>query len=200
MKRRELVRRGFWGLLSWLLVGPAQGVSAAALREFPPGYDASLDLKRSDWKPTYLSDHQNETLIVLSDLILPATDTPGAKDALANRFIDRLLSASAAEDQLGFIRALSFVDGESLRLFGSALLHVSVQRQRELLVLLSQPHSEAEAAAWREHAGHAHFLRLKGWISRAYYSSEPGMSELGWDGGVFHQEFEGCSHTDGAHR
>ena len=35
-----------------------------------------------------------------------------------------------------------------------------------------------------------------GWmfISGAYYSSEPGMRELGWTGNVMHEKFAGCEH------
>ena len=39
-----------------------------------------------------LDPHQNATVIALSDVILPATDTPGAKAALVNEFIDLLLA------------------------------------------------------------------------------------------------------------
>ena len=38
------------------------------------------------------------------------------------------------------------------------------------------------------------FEHLKGWISGAYYSSEPGMRELGWTGNVFFDKFTGCQH------
>jgi hypothetical protein len=42
-----------------------------------------------------------------------------------------------------------------------------------------------------------HFENLKQWIAGAYYSSEPGMRELGWTGNVFHAELPGCTHPDG---
>ena len=38
-------------------------------------------LSSPDWKPKFFDEHENETVVVLSDLIIPATDTPGAREA-----------------------------------------------------------------------------------------------------------------------
>ena len=66
------------------------------------GVDASNELKGANWKPVFLDEHQNETLIILSDLIIPATDTPGAKEALVNRYIDLVMAAETHENQKTF--------------------------------------------------------------------------------------------------
>jgi len=42
-----------------------------------------------------------------------------------------------------------------------------------------------------------HFENLKGWIVGAYYSSEPGMRELGWTDNMFFPALPGCDHSDG---
>lgn len=42
-----------------------------------------------------------------------------------------------------------------------------------------------------------YFDHLKDWISMAYYSSEPGMKELGWTGDNFFATFTGCNHAGG---
>ena len=39
-----------------------------------------------------LNPHQNQTVTVITDLILPATDTPGAVAARVNEFIDLMLT------------------------------------------------------------------------------------------------------------
>ena len=52
--------------------------------------------RRTDWTPTVLTARQNEAVIVLTELIIPATDTPGAKATLVNRFIDGVLADAAA--------------------------------------------------------------------------------------------------------
>lgn len=196
MDRRELFRRTLWG---------AAGVTAGAVpsaqaREIPPDYDASKDLARGDWKPAFLDDHQNETLIALSDRIIPQTDTPGAKEALANRFIDRVLAAESRETQRGFGEALAYLDGECMARYRTAFRYLPAESQVEFLFLVAYPHSLAtwgEAAS--ESPAYKHFSTLKDWISRAFFNSEIGMRELGWDGPP-HGEFEGCIHGEGSHK
>ncbi|MCU1273540.1 MAG: hypothetical protein JWO48_971 [Bryobacterales bacterium] len=197
MDRRELFRRTLLGA-----AGVAAGaVPPATAREFPSDYDASKELARSDWKPVFLDEHQNETLIVLSDLIIPKTDTPGAKEVLVNRFIDRLLAVETRENQRAFLDSLAYLDGESTTRHRTAFRHLPAESQIELLGYLGYPHS---LGTWGSgsaggFAGHTHFTRLKEWISRAFYSSETGMRELGWDG-PSHGHFEGCSHPEGTHK
>jgi hypothetical protein len=38
-------------------------------------------LSAADWKPKFLDAHQTETVQTIGDLLIPATDTPGAKAA-----------------------------------------------------------------------------------------------------------------------
>lgn len=194
MLRRDLFR--FVGA-----AGAAAGVASRAdAREFPADYDASKELARADWKLAFLDEHQNETLIVLSDLIIPRTDTPGAKEALVNRFIDRLLAAEPADSQRQFLESLASLDGEAMARHRSAFRYLPQESQIELLGYLAYPHS---LDTWGESAeeipGHAHFVRLKEWITRAFYRSETGMRELGYDGPA-HGVFEGCTHPEGSDR
>jgi len=184
MKRRELFR----------LAGLGAAAITAQAREFPANYDASKELARSDWKPSFLDAHQNETLIALSDLIIPATDTPGAKEALANRFIDELLAAETPDTQKAFLNALAFLDGEAQERYRTAFVHVTPEQQVELLSYLAYPQSlETWPGVKNESQAHQHFRTLKDWISRAYYSSEIGQRELGDDGAFPHGEPSGCT-------
>jgi gluconate 2-dehydrogenase subunit 3-like protein len=190
--RRELFRRTLWSV--------AGAVGTASGREFPPDSDASRELARSDWKPQFLDDHQNETLIVLSDLIIPKTETPGAKEALVNRFIDQLLAAETPETQRAFLESLAYLDGACMERYRTAFRYTPLESQVEFLRFLAYPHS---LGTWGgeesgEFSGHTHFRRLKDWISRAYYNSEIGMRELGWDGPA-HGEFLGCTHPEEEH-
>jgi hypothetical protein len=190
MKRREL----FQTLLG--VAGAAVATTPAAAIERPANYDASKDLALPDWKPSFLDDHQNQTLIVLSDLIIPATETPGAKDALVNRFLDKLMASEREATQREFLASLSYIDGESLRQYQAAFIYLTKERQVELLTFLAYPHS---LSRWGEPVvetdGHGHFQHLKRWISSAYYSSEAGLRELGWNGEFPHGELTGCGES-----
>src|SRR5271169_6928546 len=137
MKRRELIRAGFLAGAAAALrppVGKAQNpVQSSELTPAQSGVDASKDLAVPGWKPLFLDEHQNETLIVLSDLIIPATDTPGAKEALVNRYIDLVLAAETRETQQAFLNSLGYLDSESIKRFKAAFRYLSRDDQDLLL-------------------------------------------------------------------
>src|SRR5579863_10707704 len=73
---------------------------------------------RPDWKPSCLDDHQNETLIALTELIIPATDTPGAKAAHVNRYLDLFLRDGVVAQREEFLEGLNWLDGYAIREHG----------------------------------------------------------------------------------
>ena len=71
---------------------------------------AQAAVSASAWTPSVLTPRQNEAVIALTELIIPATDTPGAKAALVNRFVDHVLSTADAKERSEFIRGLTWLD------------------------------------------------------------------------------------------
>jgi hypothetical protein len=207
MKRRELIRAGFLAGAAAALrppVGKAQSAEqSSGLTPAQSGVDASKDLAAPGWKPLFLDEHQNETLIVLSDLIIPATDTPGAKEALVNRYIDLVLAAETPETKRAFLNSLGYLDGESMRRFKAAFRFLNREDQDNLLHALAFAVNESR---WtgdvdaKPDVGHVHFQALKHRIMTAYYSSQIGEKELGWDGAFAHGPYEGCDHPEGNHK
>jgi hypothetical protein len=210
MKRREMLRAS---VLTGAAAALSTSLSAAQnsaqntsqpdeLTPAQRGVDASKDLASPNWKPLFLDEHQNETLIILSDLIVPATDTPGAKEALVNRYIDLVLAADTRDNQRAFLNSLGYLDGESIRRFKTAFRYLAREDQDDLLHSLAYPLGNSgwtgEAAA--SDTGHRHFENLKQRISFAYYSSEIGARELGWDGKFMHGVYQGCDHEEGSHK
>ncbi len=141
------------------------------------------------YTPEFLDGHQLETLTVLADAIVPGSTT-----AKVAPFLDQLLAVESAGSQRTFLSALGAFDMLAIERHGKAWKSLAAAEQDALL----RHASTAERGRGQDKTTiRDHFETLKGWISDAYYSSEPGMRELGWTGNVFHAELPGCTHTDG---
>jgi Gluconate 2-dehydrogenase subunit 3 len=212
MKRRELLRAGMFGggaaALMPAIAATKQAKTAEASddkSELTPaqrGVDASNELKGANWKPLFLDEHQNETLIILSDLIIPATDTPGAKEALVNRYIDLVMAAETHKNQKSFLGNLAYIDGESMRIYKSTFRYLSREDQDDLLHTMAYPLSGSTWTGEEAGAdpGYTNFEQLKTRIADAYYTSQIGMKELGRDDNFTHGVYQGCEHSDGSHK
>lgn len=122
-----------------------------------------------------LNAQQDASLLVLTDLILPATDTPGAKAAGVNAFIDLLLADWVdPEDRDRFLKGLADVDTRARAAFGKDFIQGTTDQQTALLVALDD-----EAARWKASPeatrGPEPFYRTLKWATLfGYFTSETG--------------------------
>ena len=189
-------------------LGPAFSFAQAISSGLTPAArdeDGSTFLTDHNWKAAFLTEHQNETLSSLSDVIIPATETPGAKEAQVNRYLDLLLSVQPGEFQRQFVEALAFIDEESHKQFGKNFRELALDDQVWLLTpwaYAPQPSHRTERNQIRSgtpELGEQHFERLTSLIAGAYYGSEIGEKELGWDGEFTHGPYTGCEHPTTNH-
>ena len=145
------------------------------------------------WSPSALTPRQNEAVIALSELIIPATDTPGAKAALVNRFIDHVLSTAEAAERSEFIRGLAWLDDRCRARIGKDVAGATAEELTTVLTPLA-----AEGTAPDETApGVAFFRAIKSMTITGYYTTEIGLrQELGDDGRMMLGAFEGCTHPE----
>lgn len=192
--RREMLRKMMAGG-----VGTAMAPWVASLAEAAEERAAHLHASApaaapaADWMPKAMNAHQNEMVIQLTELIIPQTDTPGAKAALVNRFVDDVLDDADARDQKEFVRGLTWVDERSRDLFGADFLGASPEQQNALLTIMSSGKNKS----LMDQIGVEFFSSIKSMTITGYYTSEVGMrQELGDDGQVFFAEFKGCTHPE----
>ena len=168
---------------------------------------ADAHMASADWKPLFLTAPQNEALAALSEIIVP-----GSAKAQVNRFIDLLLSVDTPASQRSFSASISAIDDESQNRFGHSFAALTGDQQNDLLIAASKPDardqkdnspeardSEAQHTVETRHSLNGHFNNLKDWIRGAYYSSEAGMTELGWTGEYAFENYPACPHGDEHH-
>lgn len=85
----------------------------------PPGYSLRT-----------LNSHANDTVVAMIDQIIPATETPGAKGARVNEFIDVILTEWATpEERKNFLDGLAGIDKQSQSLYGKNFVEATPEQQ-----------------------------------------------------------------------
>jgi len=137
------------------------------------------------YTPELLDAHQLRTLEALAESLVP-----GSTAARVAAYLDQLIAVDSPTNQRDFVSALGAFDMAAMKKHSKAWIAISSAEQDALL-------REASTADSKSSPMRAHFENLKTWVAGAYYSSEAGMRELGWDGNTFHQELPGCTHPGG---
>jgi hypothetical protein len=176
MDRRDAVRR-----ICAILGGTVSGPTLAGVLA---GCGPSTLEDR--YEPRTLTRDQFHRIGLIADHIIPPTDTPGAKGAGVDRFIDEMLTnfhPEAAREQ--FLRELDRVDAVSRSMFGSRFDQLDRDQQIDVVHLLdavafpdaSTDPEEARAMAARVAAGDPPFMRtMKELTVAGYYTSEVGQT------------------------
>jgi gluconate 2-dehydrogenase gamma chain len=114
MNRRELLQRVA------MLMGGAISAPAvlAVLNGCSPKPGAS-------WQPLFLSKEEGAVVEAVADLIIPRTDTPGAREVGVPAFIDVILKdVYPTEDQARFVSGLKDFDAEAQGAHGKPFLEL----------------------------------------------------------------------------
>src|SRR3954471_13714014 len=95
MKRREALKAA---------------AGAATMPLVLPSLLSAQVTKVKAWKPSVFTPEQDAAVVALTDIIIPATDTPGAKQAEVNRYIDLLLHDGPASERERFVAGLQWLN------------------------------------------------------------------------------------------
>jgi Gluconate 2-dehydrogenase subunit 3 len=135
MNRRELLKL----LAGTAIASTLPGELFAAARELHGQLENGSSLRT-------LNPHQDAVVTTISELIIPATDTPGAKAARVNEFIDLVLTEWYEEEERNrFLAGLADVDTRARTLFGKDFVECGEKQQVDVLTALDQ-----EVASVRE--------------------------------------------------
>ena len=124
------------------------------------------------WTPTALTADQARLIDVVAELIIPATDTPGAREAGVPQFIDRAVGDYYDKGQVDqLLGGLARMDADARAAHGDVFVALTPQQQVTLLTAYDQ---EAGIARGQ---GQSHFFpALEDMVTVGYFTSEPGAT------------------------
>jgi len=133
-----------------------------------------------------LNPHQDGTITTIAELIIPQTNTPGAKAARVNEFIDLILTEWYDEKERGrFLAGLADVDSRSQNRFGKNFVECPEKQQTEILreldeeLTVSRPVGAFDSRPRRrtEPPEGNFFFMMKQLTLVGYYTSEIGFEQ-----------------------
>jgi gluconate 2-dehydrogenase gamma chain len=164
--RREALRK------TALLMGAA--VSASALAGIMQGCKASPELT---YTPDFFTKEQAELVSELAEIIIPRTDTPGAKDAGVPGFIDKILKECyTKEDQDFYLTGLAEFDATAKSLFGDSFVYLAPEKQLEFVK--SQNETAVKVSKEKPDATRPFILTTKELTLLGFFTSEPGATQV----------------------
>lgn len=126
------------------------------------------------WTPTALTADEARLVDVVAELIIPKTDTPGAREAGVPQFVDRALADYYNKAQADRLRAgLARMDADARAAHGDVFVALTPQQQVDLL----SGYDREAAAVQGQAAGEPHFFPLlEDLVTVGYFTSEPGAT------------------------
>jgi gluconate 2-dehydrogenase gamma chain len=156
MNRREVIKR------TAILMGGA--VSTPAILGILKGCAAKPGV---DWNPEFFTQEQAHVITELAEIIIPATDTPGAKEAGVPGFIEQLVfKAYADENRDTFMNALEEF------MTASNFLKLGAEKQKEYVF------TEHEKAIQEKTQPRPFILAMKELTMLGFFTSQPGATQV----------------------
>jgi hypothetical protein len=175
MNRREVLEKSAL-VLGYALTGP----TLAGLLQ---GCKAKPGLT---YKPDFFTEEQAQLVSELAEILLPKTDTPGAKEAGVPAFIDSMLKEVYSKElKENFLRGIIAFDAKAQEAFGEKFVDGKPEDQ---LALVKKVHDEAMAthkggSAWGwwnsgGGMGKPFIIEMKELTLTGFFTSEPGATQV----------------------
>jgi gluconate 2-dehydrogenase gamma chain len=207
-QRREILR--YIGIASVAASFPGFRQWAFACSHKSPDFSLS-QVSQGPYKLIFFSPEQFRLVEHLAEMILPADDTPGAKQAGVAEFIDFMLANRVAvsapydaqsseelirlgsETQEQFVTGLAWINAHSNSEFGHTFLNCTAEQQNKLLEELAY---KAKFKPTTEE-GREFFQLMRDYTVVGYYTTKIGLESLGYPGlRMVWPKMPGCTHPN----
>ncbi|MEW5974514.1 MAG: gluconate 2-dehydrogenase subunit 3 family protein [Acidobacteriota bacterium] len=140
--------------------------------------------------PKFFNKRQYATVAELASLIIPSDETPGAREAKVEEYIDLAVGDSTFEVQKVCLDGLVWLDNLSRKRHGKRFVHLRQAQQIAILTEISRESDTRDTLAAR------FFKTIKDLTIDGFYTSRIGLEELGYIGNTALDEFPGCTHPE----
>lgn len=149
-----------------------------------------------------LDSHRDATITAIAEMIIPKTETAGAADIGASKFVDLILTEWCTdEERTRFLSGLADVDQQTQDRFGAKFINCSHAQKAQILTTLGEQmtkESELLVESGPRYRGSApapdrnFYYMLRKLVLTAYYTSEEGaVNELGFQ--IIPDRYDSCS-------
>lgn len=132
-----------------------------------------------------LNPQQNDIVVAMTDIMIPVTETPGAKAAKVNEFIDLILSEWCTEaEKAVFLDGLADVDKRTNELFGHGFAAASPKEQAAVVQIFDEELATRRNGklpehipAWEQTLVLPFFAQMRRLTLVGYYTSSIGQDQ-----------------------
>lgn len=153
--------------------------------------NALAQIKPAVYRPLFFTASEYALIERLTDIIIPADDTPGARDAGVAEFIDLMVSRDPAL-QRNFRKGMTWLNTHSQKTSGKIFLNLNPDQQSALLESLAYKNKFLPGGE----RGRRFFVLVREYTVMGFYTSEIGLKELDFPGLKFYAESPSCPHKD----
>ena len=184
-------------LANWL-PGGREALAASAPSGLVPitGASQSTAASTKPYVPQFFKPDEFRTVEILTEMIIPTDDQPGAKEARVADYIDFVVYSAAEFEpslQKQWNAGLGVLDELSRKKYGKSFSDITPSQREELLTEMSVPERDPKA----RHPGFPFYRLLKGMTLEAFFTSKVGLIDfLEYKGLTFLTDFPGCTHPE----
>jgi gluconate 2-dehydrogenase gamma chain len=164
MDRREALKR------TALMMGTV--LSAPTIMAVLNGCTAKPGI---DWKPVFFTEDQAVLISQLAEVIIPRTDTPGAKETGVPSFIEQVVKdCYTPEEQTKFADGLLAFDEEAKKQAGDSFVDLDPAAQNEFANKLYKQGFETVQGGGEK----PFIMKMKELTLTGFFTSEPGATQV----------------------
>lgn len=147
------------------------------------------DAEAPDVKRKFFSAHEDATVRILVDMIIPRDERSGsATDARVPEFMDYMLAEASERNRVEMHGGLAWLDTECRTRFNADFAKCSDAQRRQVLDDISWP----QRAKPEFSHGVAFFSSFRDLTASGFFSSQMGWKDVQYIGNVFNPNWNGC--------